>query len=305
MSAGVRVVIAGAAGCGDPVGAGPAMAGGGASPAADDRCVASVGTFNIRFDTPADGVNAWPRRTWLVLDVLEGAEIWGLQEALPHQVQELSRRLPHMQALWRTRDEDPARGESCPILFDRRVWSLDPQEHGTFWLSEDPSVPGSKSWDSSLPRICTYARLVRNADAACAVYVFNVHLDHRGTVARTRSARLLRERIAARTHPDPAVVLGDFNAGPDSPPLRLMSEGTPELPGAPMRDAWREANQDTPEQGTFNGWTDSVRGDRIDFVLVSAGVRVISASIDAAQRQGRWPSDHLPVTARLLLVPSP
>ena len=269
---------------------------------AQSRALA-VGTFNIRLDTASDGANAWPHRIGMVVDVLGAADVWGIQEALPHQVKELSRRLPHMDVLWRTRDADPGRDESCPILFDRRVWSLDPDDHGTFWLSEEPSVPGSKSWDSSLPRICTYARLVRRGESSCAVYVFNVHLDHRGSVAREQSARLISSRIAARRHADPVVVLGDFNAGPDSAPLRLLTAGIPGADSGPpvLQDAWRCVHPRAPEQGTFTGWAAVPDGPRIDFVLVSPGVRVMNASIDAAQRQGRRPSDHLPVTALIEL----
>ena len=291
-------------------------------------CAATVGTFNIRLDTAADGTNAWTHRIGMVVDVIGGADIWGLQEALPHQVQELERRLPHMHALWRTRDADPWCGESCPIMFDQRLWALDPDDHGTFWLSEEPSLSGSKSWDSSLPRICTYARLVRRGCEPCALYVFNVHLDHRGAVARRESARLLHERISARARPDPVVVLGDFNAGPESLPLQLLTSCDPEppareriedraatasgdterrvRPGAlgPFTDAWRAANPWAPEQGTFNGWAAEVSGPRIDFVLVSPDVKVSSASIDSAQQKGRWPSDHLPVTAHLQIGPA-
>lgn len=259
----------------------------------------TVGTFNIRLDTAADGINAWPNRIDMVVDVLGSAGIWGIQEALPHQVHELTRRLPHMEALWRTRDADPSRDESCPILFDRRVWSLDPDEHGTFWLSGQPDCPGSKSWDSSLPRICTYARLLRHGADPCALYVFNVHLDHRGSVARLESARMLRDRIAGRAHADPVVVVGDFNAGPGSAPLRALLAGSPHALGTMLLDAWREANPDAHEQGTFSGWAPTVSGPRIDFVLVSPDLRVTDASIGTAQRGGRWPSDHLPVTARI------
>ena len=280
-------------------GCAPTPAGTGAGDPVGKPFETTVGTFNIRVDTAADGINAWPNRVGMVVAVLERAEIWGIQEALPHQVRELEGRLPHMEALWRTRDADPSRDESCPILFDGRMWSLDPDEHGTFWLSEDPSVPGSRSWDSSLPRICTYARLIRHGTERCAIYVFNVHLDHRGPAARSESARLLRERIAARAHADPVVVVGDFNAGPESAPLRALLAEATDRQGTPLRDAWREANPRMPEQGTFSGWSARISGPRIDFVLVSREVGVISASIDSSQQQGRWPSDHLPVTARI------
>jgi endonuclease/exonuclease/phosphatase family metal-dependent hydrolase len=289
--------MAAAAGCGSALPAGAVDGGGG--------CLTAVGTFNIRLDTASDGDNAWPHRIGMVASVLGSAEIWGIQEALPHQVEELLRQRPDMVAVWRTRDADPTRDEACPILFDRRIWACDPDEHGTFWLSEDPHTPGSRSWDAALPRICTYARLVRRGQDQAAVYVFNVHLDHRGAVARHESARMLRARIVARAHPDPVIVVGDFNAGPGSAPLAALLADDPSAAAPLLRDAWRAANPSAPEQGTFSGWSPNVDGPRIDFVLCSPDVRVTSASIDAAQQQGRWPSDHLPVTARLQIQPCP
>ena len=48
-------------------------------------------TYNIRFDTPADGVHAWPNRKELVASVIRfhKADIIGVQEAMEHQIQDL------------------------------------------------------------------------------------------------------------------------------------------------------------------------------------------------------------------------
>ena len=52
----------------------------------------------------------------------------------------------------------------------------------------------------------------------------------------------------------------------------------------------------------FNGFTPGqTKGDKIDFVFVEPGVEVLDASIVRTCRDGRYPSDHFPVTARIRL----
>ena len=255
-----------------------------------------VATFNIRYANDADGANAWSRRRALVLGILRDGDFWGLQEALPSQVREVAEGLPEYRVLARSREKDPAEGEACPILYRADRWELDAADHGTFWLSETPDEAGSRSWDSSLPRICTYGRFVAKSGAR-AIYVFNAHLDHQGATARLESARLVARRIAARRHAgDPVVLLGDFNCGPVSAPLQALVGGDAPL----LRDAWRMTNPDAAEQPTFNGWAEACAGERIDHILFAGALDVESAAIDAARRGGRWPSDHAFVRAEFV-----
>jgi endonuclease/exonuclease/phosphatase family metal-dependent hydrolase len=259
-----------------------------------------VGTFNIRYATLSDGPDAWPNRRRDVCAMLDGGEVWGLQEVLPEQLDEILRACTSMGHVARTREVDPARGESCAILFDRERWELDPLEHGTFWLSETPDVPGSKSWDSSIARIATFARLVdRSVDpdgsalAPRAFSIYNVHLDHRGSIAREEQVKVVLARIAARSHAnEPVVLVGDFNTGPESAPIATVLAST-----SGFADAWRVANPGVPEQGTFNGWNESCGTTRIDFIF-TRGLSIERASVDLTRRSnGRWPSDHVPVRA--------
>lgn len=255
----------------------------------------AVGSFNIRYANPADGENAWEHRRPLVLDILRAGDLWGLQEALPTQIAEIGRALPEFSIVARSRERDPAQGEACPILYRTERFTLDQATQGTFWLSERPDEPGSRSWDSSLPRIATYARLVER-DGSGAYLVVNLHLDHRGATARLEGATLVAKRIAALRNDDPVIILGDFNAGPSSPPLRaLLDDAT-----LGLVDAWRVAHPDAPERGTFNGWGEGYAGERIDFVLATKDLAVTACTIDDRRPNGRWPSDHAPVAATLL-----
>lgn len=262
--------------------------------AADAPRPVTVTSFNIRYGTARDGDNRWERRRELVLGVLrDGGDVLGLQEALPFQVQEIAAALPGFAVESRTREKDPVEGEACPIFWRTERFEADPTDRGTFWLSEAPQTPGSRSWDAALPRIATFVRLVDRADGR-GLYVFNTHLDHRGETAREESARLLARRIAERKRPDePVVLLGDLNDGPGSVAVRtLVSAG--------LRDAWRDANPAAPEAGTFNGWNESPGAERIDFVLATDGLVAMSAEIDTRRPDGRWPSDHLPVRSGFL-----
>lgn len=270
-----------------------------ATPPAPQRSEITAGTFNIRYANDADGANAWRHRRAMVAEILREGEFWGLQEALPSQIDEILADCPRFKAISRTREKDPAKGEACPILYDHARWEPDAKEQGTFWLSTTPEVAGSKSWDSSLPRIATFARFIERAPAAGAapraVYIVNVHLDHRGETARLEAARLVAGRIASRAHADPVVLLGDFNCGPTSEPVKAVLAH----PKAGLRDCWRAAHPDAPEQGTFNGWNDGVGDARIDFVFSCGALVVRSCEVDLRKPGGRWPSDHAPVRATL------
>lgn len=268
-------------------------------PAVPPRETAAVGSFNIRYANDGDGANAWRHRRALVAEILREGEFWGLQEVLPSQLDEILADCPQFKAIARTREADPTKGEACPILYDHARWEIDPKESGTFWLSATPEVAGSKSWDSSLPRIATFARFIERAPAAGVaprtISIFNVHLDHRGETARLEAARLVVKRIAERAHDDPVVLVGDFNCPPRSAPIEaVLAEAK-----AGLRDCWRAANPAAPEQGTFNGWNEQCGDTRIDFVFASAALEVRSCAIDLRKPDGRWPSDHAPVVARL------
>lgn len=53
-------------------------------------------SFNIRYNTPNDGVNAWPNRKEMATDLLRfhEADIFGLQEALHEQILDVENALP-------------------------------------------------------------------------------------------------------------------------------------------------------------------------------------------------------------------
>ena len=172
---------------------------------------------------------------------------------------------------------------------------------GHFWLSESPDIVGSKSWDSSLPRMVTWVRLRdRRQPLAKPLLFLNTHFDHRGTTARFESARQIRAKAARELASSRIVLTGDFNTDEGSKPyLMLFDESDGQR--SPVVDTFRVAHPEKkPGEGTFSNFKAvQIDGPRIDWIAASREFQVQSAAIDRSERAGRTPSDHCPVTAVL------
>ncbi len=264
----------------------------------------TVMTFNIRYGTADDGENHWTVRRGMLFDVVraQNADIVGLQEALDSQIREIAAAAPGYAVVGVGRDDALAKGEYSAILF--KTDRLHVAESGTFWFSDTPEVPGSKSWGNNITRICTWARFIDRDGRG--FWHFNLHLDHQSQPSRERSTELLRRRIEARAFArEPVVVTGDFNVGEANPALRTLvppprSEGA--QTAAPLLDTFRVVHPDERVVGTFSGFKfGQVNGDKIDYILVQPGTEVLSAEIIRTSRADRYPSDHFPVVARVRL----
>lgn len=273
------------------------------TPPAPTGPVVEAVSFNIRYGTARDGEHAWLRRREAVLAFIGGcgADFIGLQEALAFQTREVREAVGDRYGiLVRTREASDGDGEATPLLYRRDRWRLDPERNGTFWLSETPDVPGSRSWDSSLPRIATWGRFIE-LDGSGVVWVVNTHFDHRSAAARAGAARLIAERLGNLVPVgEPVVVMGDFNAVPDSAPLKALRSGSGRLP-RPLLDTWSVRADPDTAPCTFNGWGEGLAGRRIDYVLAPVGTEVLEASILRERIEGRPISDHWPVRARMRL----
>lgn len=265
---------------------------------ADDLKVRAM-TFNIRLSKANDGADGWEKRRDQVRDLIHrcGADFVGLQEACPDQVAYLHEALPDYGHLTRCREADPSQGEAVPLFYSNEHWQLDCAQHGTFWLSDTPEVPGSKTWGNIVPRVVTWGRFLHKPTGR-GVYVFNAHFDHLSERSRVRSAALLAQRIATRLHPDPVIVLGDLNSGERGGAVRYLKGLLPGSP-TPLIDTFRTLHPNGVRAGTFHGFTGITFGAKIDYVFTQPDARVLDARILREHRDGRYPSDHFPVIAEL------
>ena len=268
-----------------------------------------VVSFNIRYLTTRDkGVNHWDTRQTRTAAAIRrfDADVIGLQEAFFSQVDDLKPVLTDYQRVGVGRDDGAEEGETCSILFRKDRFGL--VDHGTFWLSDTPEVPGSKHWGNEVVRICSWA-LLHDKPSDRRFYVFNTHFDHVSQNAREHSAKLIAKRISERNEPSASFILmGDFNAAEDNPAIRYLKGEAIALGGAeepetgPLKllDSFRVIHPDVADVRTGHGFTGRTDGGKIDHVLVPVGITVEAADIDHSQHDGLYPSDHFPVTATLI-----
>lgn len=254
-----------------------------------------VMSFNLRYGKANDGDNRWEKRDWLVAKTVKNfaPDLLGTQETLQFQADFLKQQMPGYSYFGRSRMNTP--NEHCGIFF--RTARFTQLAGGHFWLSESPDVPESKSWDSSLPRMATWVLLhdKLNADSP-AILFLNTHFDHRGSIAREKSAQLIASKLqhlSRLADASSVIVTGDFNTPEDSLPYRSLVKDNPQL-----ADTYRTVQPEkSTNEGTFGGFTGRTDGSRIDWILSSLDLQVESAQIDRTSEDGRFPSDHYPVTA--------
>lgn len=257
-----------------------------------------VMTFNLKYASE-QGENKWSDRRGVLRNAIvrNGPDLIGTQEGLYHQLKNIDEDLADYDWIGEGRLGGSA-GELMAIYYLRD--RLEPLRYGHFWLSETPEVIASKSWDSSLPRMVTWV-LFRERETRAEFYLFNTHFDHRGQIAREKSAELLIARIRAQRPARPVLVTGDFNQPQASTVHGTLVGG--EDGELTLADAWEQAERHDGEQvSTIHGWRGVHEGARrIDWVLHSSEFTARSAEVVTHEENGQYPSDHFPVVATLTL----
>lgn len=254
--------------------------------------------FNIRFDNPKDGENAWPNRKEMVGKWIESEspDVIGLQEALRHQINDIKKVATAYSEYGVGRDDGKSRGEHCTILYLKKRFTLDKKDCGTFWFSDTPEKIASKSWGNEIPRICTWARLIHKKTGN-GFYLYNVHYDHQSQSSRIGASNLIIERISNRKQSnEPIILMGDFNAAEKNPAITVFKEEPLKLV-----DTFRVVKPDEKMVKTFHGFKGgSFMGGKIDHVFILPNTaKVRSAEIVRFNKDKRYLSDHYPVRAKL------
>jgi len=250
-------------------------------------------TYNIRLDTPVDSINQWPKRMNKVFELIRkyDPDVIGVQEALDHQLKDLLKNLPQYAASGVGRDDGKTKGEYSALLIRKGRFSI--KEQSTFWLSETPTIPGSKSWDAAITRVASWIK-VYDTKLKKGYFILNTHFDHIGKEARANSARLIKKEVDAQDLTLPIIVTGDFNCERNEEPYSIMTSAT----GLQLFDS-KPANNN---QGTF--CTFKVHGadcHGIDYIFHSSRWLVDTYSVIDDNDGTYYPSDHLPVMVTLKL----
>lgn len=293
-----------------------------------------VASYNIRLE-PGDRKtpNAWEARKADMVDLIRKMDLdaFGLQEVCPDQADYLTNNLPQYVMVGVHREDGARKGEASPVFY--RKDRFEALKSGSFWLSETPDVPGSKSWGTACTRICSWMWLKDRRTGKTFCFA-NTHTDHVSALARKEGMLLIIKRMHEFAPPGtPVVFTGDHNCRETEDPAVAVSgllknalylSETP--PAGPWRSfsgwQWRDAEVSTVDalklppavrnarkgspdaDKAKNGgyvWEDC--GPRIDYIYVSDGVRVLDYATRADPRPGThlYPSDHFPVTATIVL----
>ncbi len=277
-----------------------------------------VGSYNIRYDNNNDvkDGNGWRNRVGVICGQVnfEDPDIFGTQESLHHQVQDLKAGLDGYDFVGVGRDDGKEAGEyECIWYKTDRIKLLD---SGHFWLSETPDKPGL-GWDAACIRLCTWGKFRQKSTGFTFCY-FNLHMDHVGTVARREAAKLAVKKIREIAKGAPVILTGDFNVDQKNEIYNIFTTS------GVLKDSFTAAKQKFAENGTFNSYDPNMKTDsRIDHVFVSPEFTVdhyavmtngywtevddsqntkgndAPQEIDLKPHKLRTPSDHYPVWAKI------
>ena len=245
-------------------------------------------SYNIRYDNNWDIDNSWSNRKDKICHLLTkyNPSIFGIQEGLLNQINFIDSAMIKYDYIGVGRDNGETEGEFCAIYYNKDRYKL--IKHSTFWLSETPGII-SIGWDAALERICTYA-LFEYKKSNQRFWVFNTHFDHLGIDARKKSSELIVQKIKKINEQSfPVILMGDFNALPDSEPIVILKNYLNDALQISLRELQGPI-------GTYNAFDTSLPIEkRIDYFFTK-NIKVLSYEhIDDRLENNRHISDHLPV----------
>lgn len=270
-----------------------------------DEEMLRVMSFNVRWDGQEESPEiSWDKRKNQVASVIRfhRVDLAGLQEPFKKQMDDLAEMLLDYGWVGVGLDDGKDKGPMDSIMYRKSRFEV--QEEGNFFLSPTPGTP-SKGWDAKFPRGVIWVKFL-DKKTKKSFFVFNTHFDYHGKLARDESAFLLREQISEIAKEDPFIVTGDFNLFPELGGLetyRILTQGNEEIEGKILRDAHHIAK--FPHHGPTGSWSGFKEagqpGIKPDYIFVGKSLDVVSHGILADCFDGKFPSDHLPIVADIIV----
>ncbi|MGM0421059.1 MAG: endonuclease/exonuclease/phosphatase family protein [Bacillota bacterium] len=240
-----------------------------------------VMSCNLRYDNPGDEEYAWENRLPAMKKIWEqiDADFIGVQEGLPHQIDDLMKSFPEYNYVGKGREEH-GQGEQVGIYYKKNVLSL--VEQGHFWISDSPEIPGSRSYGTDVPRMVTWVLL--GFDNKNIVFL-NTHLDHKSQEARRKGAEIICDFLDKYIDASGIILTGDLNAPPDADAVKTLLEC------GYLKDVFKAKNKSTP---TYHGFTEDAK-IVVDYILASQHLKIGTCEVVKDKPDGVYPSDHYPI----------
>lgn len=259
----------------------------------------NVMTFNIRMDTKEDGANQWSNRKDLAADLVKfhSVDLFGAQEVLNHQLNDLLTRLSEYAYIGVGREDGKTKGEYAAIFYKKDRFVL--EDSGNFWLAEDINAVGKKGWDAACERVATWG-IFKDKESGKKFFFLNTHLDHMGKVARHEGASLVLDEAHKLAKGLPVIVTGDFNATPDDDPIKVLTDKNDPRHIVHSREI---ASLKYGPEWTFHdyGRIPNEKREWIDYIFVKGDIKVLRNGVLSDTLNNLYPSDHCPVMATLII----
>ncbi len=243
-----------------------------------------VMTFNLRCRTPKDGINIFDNRQPRVLEVIknENPDIIGFQEARNEMRDFLRKEFADEYYVIGCGRDAGYRGESTPIAYKRDRLELIGLD--TFWLSDTPSVAGSKyeNVDQCCSRLAVCAEF---SPVGCENIMFvNTHLDVTSEKARIWGMEKICEYLSE--YKGKYMLTGDMNDFPNSRCISIAKSMKN------TEDATKNITHSYHEYGKIK------ENYKIDYIFTNAEV-ICSHAVEDIPQNGIYISDHYPICAEI------
>jgi endonuclease/exonuclease/phosphatase family metal-dependent hydrolase len=264
-------------------------------------------TYNIRYDAanPQPPEAPWSTRGPLLTSQLQNEtanqpnSLLCFQEALNNQVEDVHSGLGDDWEFYGLGRDGGTKGEYSPIFYRSSVWEL--VKGSTYWLSSTPHRAGSKGWDADAPRIVTVAQFKHTETKVPFTYMCT-HFDHRGQVAREKSADFIvkKARCVAKRTGGKVFLGGDLNITPENQAYKTLASKLGDVKDKVP------TSKHYGNEGTFTGFRESSwSGRELDHIFVQndTGIEWDSFGIlNNTGPDGTRISDHRPVAVDFTIL---
>lgn len=254
-----------------------------------------VMSFNIRYynDTKDTGEKAWEYRRNGFVSMIDEQKptVVGMQEARPPQLEWLEKNWKDYEYIGKGRRANNSNSdEFVPIFYRKKAVEL--LSWGCFWLSETPDLAGSWGWDSTVPRIATWA-IFKHKVSGKKFFFVNTHIDVGSVIAPGKSMEVIVDKMS-ELNPDnlPMLLTGDFNMSISATQLNEVK--------TIMTDV-RSAAPVTDGKFSYTGFGDATH-HIVDHIFCSGFKPLTFETIDKKYNNIVYISDHYPVVGKLEFI---
>ena len=178
------------------------------------------------------------------------------------------------------------------IFFSRERYEL--ISAGCYWLSEDPVIGGTISWETNRARHANWVRVL-DRKTGKQMRLIDIHLDHKSQEAKVNQAKLIVHEAAQYGEGFPQIICADFNSRKDSEQVQhFVANG--------WTDCYDQLNGGVEFGRTahgFMGFDYPKPGARIDYILTKGAAKAVSCQVLTDHCGDMYPSDHFFMLAEI------